>query len=309
MTYNAAEVYCHLGFGFGHVAEAQMGMLWEETAIVVPPQPQPQPPTREYGGSRSTGLSPGGAAPLWAPPRDLVLDDAALRELARETAELSQRPELRTWVSSVLSQAGRRDRDLSTETAVAQAILSEVQPMTALPLVKTAHLGAGLLAVGLHVTLAAHGQVFLDKTLVAVHVDGAWRYADPHGAFDLGETVPFKLEKFVPIPDLAPPEPKTEVRTRARVTWQTQAVQATRVEAPPSEIDLLMQETMRGILASLEPRTPPAPAWKPIHTVVVVGALGIAALALWQLYEVKKEAQVPARRARPRRTSAARGRR
>ena len=285
MTTTAAEIRGHFGWHVDADAftRGHFGRLWlEETAVVV------VAPTKSTS-SRNTNLSPGGANSLWVLPQEIVLDETALLELARETAELSQRPELRTWVSSVLSQAGRLGRDLATETAIAQTILAEVQPMVARPLVKTAHLGAGLLAVGLHVTLVAHGQVQLDKTLIAVYVDGGWRYADPHGAFDLGETVPFKVEKFVPIPNLAPPEPvvtpATPAAPRARtVTWQE-------VQAPPevSETDALMQQILQGILADMEPTTPPAPAWRPIHTVLVVGALGIAALALWQVYEARKE--------------------
>lgn len=292
MTY-ASEVRAHEGVGWDPFARAHDGVLWEETAIVVPPQPQASPRPREYS-SRNTNLSPGGANSLWVLPQEIVLDEAALLELARETAELSQRPELRTWVSSVLSQAGRLGRDLATETAVAQTILAEVQPMVARPLVKTAHLGAGLLAVGLHVTLVAHGQVQLDKTLVAVYVDGGWRYADPHGAFDLGETVPFKVEKFVPIPNLASPEPaappaspEPAAQSRPKVVWR--ATVSVAVSAPPSEAELFVQQALQRVLAGLETAPAPAqPAWRPVHTLLVVGSLSIAALALWQVYEARK---------------------
>lgn len=290
MVATASEIRAHLGVGYDAFCRAHLGRLCEITAVVVVVTP-----------TKKRARFPGGA--LWAPPRELVLDEDALCKLACETAELSLKPELRTWASSVLSEAGRAGKDLATETAVARVLLAEVQPMTALPMVKTAHLGAGLLAVGLRVTLVAHGQVRLTKTLVAVYVDGGWVYADPHGTFELGETVPFKIEKFVPIPNLAPPEPvaapvPTVVPKARTVTWQE-------VQAPPqpSETDLLMQQILQGVLADLEPTTPPASAWRPIHTVLVVGALGIAALALWQVYETRrelKEIEPPRKRSRRR---------
>lgn len=290
MTYNSAHVASHLGFGYGPYAEAHLGMLWDEVGapLAVVPKKRKKPTT-----STSTSAGGGSSSPLTGlllvdrPVFELT--ETALESLAERVTEFAQSPELQTWTSSVLSSAGRRGVDLSTEASLARTLLQEVQRED-FPLVdrtsRALYLTAGLVAIGLPSALVAHGEVVLSRALSVVHADGVWKYADPNSPLELGQHAPFLREKIISIPGL----PKPEVEEVRKYKKQIEALKAQLAASQQLAVSLANQ-----ILA--EVRSPP----KTVHVVVqrdpnewiykavAVGAVTLLALALWELHKARRE--------------------
>lgn len=288
MTYNAAEVLCHLGFGFGSFAEAQLGMLWEETAIVPVTPSKPKPRKKEQPAQVP---SSGGGGSSWLHPESPVfeLTEISLEQLASRIKDFAQSPELQTWTSSVLSTAGRNGTDLSTEKSLARTLLKEVQ-RTDFPLpdrtARALYLVSGLVAIGLPSALVAHGEVALTRALAAVYADGAWAYADPNGDFDLGQLHPFLKEKIFQIPNLAKPVVEDVRKYKEQIdqlTAQLAASQKLVLDLASQILSEIHAPSIHAIKVVERDKT----EW--IYKAVAIGAVTLLALALWELHKTRRE--------------------
>jgi hypothetical protein len=282
------------------------GQVYAPPPVVVPlPSAAPLARTKPHQAQASTG---GGVAwrptyMAWAP--EFEITEHGLEQLVHRIVAFSESPELRTWTSSVLSIAGRKGIDLSTEKALAKALLETVQ-QTDFPLydptARALYLAAGLVAIGLPTAVVAHGELEFTRALAAVKADGRWWYADPNGPHAFGHHAPFLLEKLFRIPEGPKPPPDELSEYKKQVEEQQRQI--------------LELETRLGVLEEQLQTLRAAPALVAAPTknnerlfkYVAVGALGLLAVTLFALYRVSRVEPAPRRRTRPkRRSNAGRG--
>lgn len=285
------HVCCVLGTGYGALAEATLGLLFEleETAIVpvTPSKPKPKPQKKEQPAQATSSGGGGG----WLSPESPVFDltEISLEQLASRIKVFAQSPELQTWTSAVLSTAGRNGTDLSTEKALARTLLKEVQRAD-FPLPdrtsRALYLVSGLVAIGLPSALVAHGEVALTRALAAVYADGDWAYADPNGDFDLGQLHPFLREKIVQIPNLEKPVVEDVRKYKEQVEQLTAQLAASQQLAMNLANQILAEVRAPSRTINIVVHKDPN-EW--IYKAVAVGAVTLLALALWELHKARRE--------------------
>lgn len=293
MTFEAAHVASHLGYGYGPFAEAHLGLLWDEVAAPLVVVPKKKKKSKSTTNSADTGSGSTASAAPWLVVSEqpvFELTETALENLAERITEFAQTPELQTWTSSVLSAAGRKGVNLSTEASLARTLLQEVQRAD-FPLVdrtsRALYLTAGLVAIGLPSALAAHGEVVLSRALSVVHVDGAWVYADPNSPLELGQHAPFLREKIISIPDL----PRPEIEEVRKYKVQIEALKAQLAASQQLALSLANQ-ILTEVRAPTSVKIVYVVQRDPnewIYKAVAVGAVTLLALALWELHKARRE--------------------
>lgn len=294
----AAEVRGHLGRLWDPFTRGHFGRFgFAETAVVPvkPTKPKKAVARTAVGGTPSVARQ----ALFWAPPA-FEITERGLELFAEQVATFSETPELRTWASAVLSQAGRQGADLSTETALAKTILTAVQETSlpsSHPTAKALYVAAGLVAVGLPTAVVAHGEFRLTRALAAVQADGRWWYADPNGLHAFGEHAPFRKEKLVRVPVAADAQPKTDELSQYKKQVEEQQRQIQELQERLSQLqaqvtDAVQNVTTLSVSLSLETSAPTPPSNERLYKYVAVGALGLLAVTLYLLHRETKLARV-----------------
>lgn len=256
-----SEKRAHLGVGYGTFARAHLGYvadLQPSTQVSQPPR-NPTPKITLPAPIVLADHDGGFGAGFFQGLRERVRDNEAIAEnvfvqLAEQVTELSRSPEIRTWTSAVLSQAGRRGEPLKTETDIARVILRTAQrERSSFPLFDTVRLGASLVSLGLSTVLVAHGELAFTRALILVKVDGNWSYCDPQGQFELGDHRPFLIERFFHVQHSAATDELEAMRQEIqqilnalRKTMLARPSTTAAVVVAPSN-DLLLRSLLTGI--------------------------------------------------------------
>jgi hypothetical protein len=213
------EACGHLGAGFGPLADAHLGLFYEDEDVT-DPLPLPNPfrnlavVDNSYfapsGGGSPGGFGGGGGGGYYRSAIERQLPLQLLEHAAGQVPALSRTERLRTWTSVSLSAASQAGQDVTQERVLAQVLLKSAQSedfILAGPLVRATHLAAAYTAVGLPTALVLHTPT---RFVVTVWIGDRWHYADPSSRFDLDEHAAFEEERFASVPNLPPPATATD---------------------------------------------------------------------------------------------------
>lgn len=207
----AHEVRAHLGYDYGHYAQAQLGRRYDEAEVVAPPLPIGGaapivlvPATRFVPAARPTSTP-------WPWYVDTVGEEVPVdvSAAALRAADLSRQEEMKDWaefcalLTSTEDECARRIfktvQDLSYRASFAKARRVDEE--------LSVFLAAAYAAAGLHSAIVVQKRLRDNEhVLVAVFSDEGWHYADPDLPFGL--TKLFDEERYALVPRI--PRPRSE---------------------------------------------------------------------------------------------------